>query len=86
MGKLVFGSILLLVAILIRFSMTAVTSGGTRATALTGPVRLLSSALIVLAVGLIIASTIVVIGRAASACGTRLGPSTRHRSSPASGS
>jgi regulator of protease activity HflC (stomatin/prohibitin superfamily) len=62
MGKLVFGSILLLVAILIRFSMTAVTSGGTRATALTGPVRLLSSALIVLAVGLIIASTIVVIG------------------------
>jgi regulator of protease activity HflC (stomatin/prohibitin superfamily) len=63
MGKLVFGSILLVVAILIRFSVSAVASGGgNRAGALTGPAKVLSSFLIVLALGVIVASTIVVIG------------------------
>lgn len=63
MGKLVFGGILLLVAVLIRLTVSAMSTGGTgRGTVLSGPARLLSAALMVLGIALIAASTIVVIG------------------------
>ena len=62
MGKLVFGLILLIVALIVRYTVSAVTSGGTRGPALSGPTRVFSGLLVLLGVGLIMASAIVVIG------------------------
>lgn len=62
MGKLVFGLILLFVAVIIRYTVSAVTSGGTRGPAITGPTRVLFGALLLLGVAMIAASAIVVIG------------------------
>ena len=62
MGKLVFGLILLIVALLVRYTVSAVTSGGTRGPALSAPSRVLTGALVLIGFGLILASAIVVIG------------------------
>ena len=62
MGKLVFGLILLIVALLVRYTVSAVTSGGTRGPALSAPSRVLTGALVLIGFGLIMASAIVVIG------------------------
>jgi regulator of protease activity HflC (stomatin/prohibitin superfamily) len=63
MGKLVFGAILLIVAVLVRMSVSAMTAGGTaRGAALTGPTRKLSTVLALIGLAVVVASTIVVIG------------------------
>jgi regulator of protease activity HflC (stomatin/prohibitin superfamily) len=64
MGKLVFGGILILIAVLVRLGVSALSSGGIggRGAALSGPTKLLSTVLMVIGVGIIAASAIVVIG------------------------
>jgi len=63
MGKLVFGGILIIIAVLVRLGISAVATGGTgRGAAASGAARVFSTALIVFGLAIIAASTIVVIG------------------------